>query len=150
MCGTAECARLCHRSAFLASFRLGSIDNPEEQTVLFAGQPSQGLFFWSEAQDRLVLPFTVPQSLTERKALFADCDSGTAIIAVGFDGWAGFWQELKLLFPSHPECRRCWFPSRPHQHRQQHVASWCRFLYRYILETTAGKHEKPKPVGKLN
>ena len=58
-------------SAFLASFLLGSIDNPEKQTVLFAGQPSQGLFFWSEAQDRLVLPFTVPQSLTEFSRLHA-------------------------------------------------------------------------------
>lgn len=88
MCGTAECARLCHRSAFLASFRLGSIDNPEEQTVLFAGQPSRGLFFWSEAQDRLVLPFTVPQSLTERKALFAQAVT-VALLLLLLDLMAG-------------------------------------------------------------
>jgi len=46
----------------------------------------------------------------------ADCDGGIAFIAVGFDGGAGFWLELRFLFPSHPECCRCWFPPQPHGH----------------------------------
>lgn len=46
--------------------------------------------------------------------------------------------------------RRWWLAAQPWRplrlHGQRHVESWRGALCRYILETTAGKHEKSKPV----
>lgn len=53
MCGAAERARLCRHSAFLASFLLGSIDNPQKQTVLFAGQHRTGFSCHSQSPSAL-------------------------------------------------------------------------------------------------